>query len=92
MAKKDEIIEVTNETEIDVTCVTVSSLIHMIRRKQVILDSDLAMLYQVETGAINRAVKRNKKRFPEDFCFQLTEKEFLRCQSGISKDEDAGIP
>ena len=87
MAKKDEIIEVTNEAEIEVTSVMVSSLIHIIRGKQVILDSDLAMLYQVETGAMNRAVKRNKKRFPEDFCFQLTEEEFLRCQNGISKDE-----
>lgn len=64
----------------------VSNLIHIIRGKQVILDSDLAMLYQVETGAMNRAVKRNKKRFPEAFCFQLTEEEFLRCQNGISKE------
>ena len=48
MAKKEEIIEVTNESEIKVTSVTVSSLIHIIRGKQVILDSDLAMLYQVE--------------------------------------------
>ena len=87
MEKKEEIIEVTNDTEIEVTSITVSSLIHIIRGKQVILDSDLAMLYQVETGAMNRAVKRNKKRFPEDFCFQLTEEEFLRCQNGISKDE-----
>lgn len=87
MAKKEEIVEVTNETEIEVTSVTVSCMIHIIRGKQVILDSDLAMLYQVETGAMNRAVKRNKKRFPEDFCFQLTEEEFMRCQNGISKDE-----
>ena len=89
MEKKKEIIEVTNEAEVEVTSVTVSSLIHIIRGKQVILDSDLAMLYQVETGAMNRAVKRNKKRFPEDFCFQLTEEEFLRCKHGISKDEGA---
>lgn len=87
MEKKEEIIEVTNETEMEVTSVMISSLIHIIRGKQVILDSDLAMLYQVETGTMNRAVKRNKKRFPEDFCFQLTEEEFLRCQNGISKDE-----
>jgi len=62
-------------------------MIYVVRGQQVMLDSDLAMLYQVETGAMNRAVKRNKKRFPEDFCFQLTEEEFLRCQNGISKDE-----
>ena len=91
MAKKEEIIEAANETEIEVTSVMVSSLIHIIRGKQVILDSDLAMLYQVETGAMNRAVKRNKKRFPEDFCFQLTEEEFLRCQNGISKDSGTSL-
>ncbi len=51
------------------------------------LDADLANLYEVETGALNRAVKRNEERFPSDFCFQLTEKEVesLRCQNGISK-------
>ena len=43
----------------------IESLVYVIRGKQVILDSDLAMLYQVETGAMNRAVKRNQKRFPE---------------------------
>ena len=65
----------------------IESLVYVIRGKQVILDSDLAMLYHVETGAMNRAVKRNQKRFPEDFCFQLTEEEYLRCQNGISKDD-----
>ena len=63
----------------------IKNLIYVVRGQQVMLDSDLAMLYQVETGAMNRAVKRNKKRFPEDFCFRLTEEEFLRCQNGISK-------
>jgi hypothetical protein len=50
------------------------------------LDADLAALYQVETGALNRAVRRNADRFPEDFMFQLTseETEALRCQIGIS--------
>lgn len=61
-------------------------MIYVIRDKQVMLDSDLAVLYQVETGALNRAVKRNISRFPEDFRFQLTKKEYqnLRCQTGIS--------
>lgn len=68
----------------------VKSLIHVIRGKQIMLDSDLAMLYQVETGALNRSVKRNINRFPEDFCFQLTEEEFLRCQNGISKEKTEG--
>ena len=61
----------------------IKNLIYVVRGKQVMLDSDLAMLYQVETGAMNRAVKRNKKRFPVDFCFQLTEDEFLKCQNGL---------
>lgn len=68
----------------------VKSLIHVIRGKQIMLDSDLAMLYQVETGALNRSVKRNINRFPEDFCFQLTEEDFLRCQNGISKEKTEG--
>ena len=69
---------------------TIKNLIYVIRGQQVILDSDLAILYQVETGALNRAVKRNIKRFPEEFCFQLTNVEYenLRCQIGISSLED----
>lgn len=82
--KTAEIIPVTIDTK------DVKSLIHVIRGKQVMLDSDLAMLYQVETGALNRSVKRNINRFPEDFCFQLTEEEFLRCQNGISKEKTEG--
>ena len=48
------------------------------RNQQVMIDSDLAMLYQVETKALNRAVKRNINRFPKDFCFQLTKEEDKR--------------
>ena len=68
----------------------IENLIYVVRNKQVMVDSDLAMLYQVETKALNRAVKRNIKRFPEDFCFQLTteEAESLRCQSGTSKMQE----
>lgn len=65
----------------------ISKKIFFIRNHRVMLDVDLAKLYCVETGALNRAVRRNILRFPEDFMFQLTEKEdeFLRCQIGISK-------
>jgi len=51
-----------------------------------LLDADLAMLYGVETGALNRAVKRNAERFPADFMLQLTPQEWedLKCQIGIS--------
>jgi len=66
---------------------TVYERIHSIRGEKVILDADLASAYGVETGALNRAVKRNIRRFPTDFIFQLTPEEemTLRCQSGISK-------
>ena len=62
----------------------IKNLIYTIRGKQVMLDSDVAMLYHYTTKNINKAVKRNIERFPEDFCFQLTETEFqnLRFQFG----------
>jgi len=63
--------------------------IFTIRNDQVMLDSDLAFFYGVETKQLNRAVKRNVVRFPKDFMFQLNEDEleFLRCQFGTSKAE-----
>ena len=64
----------------------IKNLIYTIRDKQVMLDSDLASLYQVETKNLNKAVKRNIERFPASFCFQLTEEEVenLRFQFGTS--------
>jgi hypothetical protein len=61
--------------------------IYLIRGQKVMLDSDLAELYGVETKVLNQAVKRNSERFPEDFMFQLTEKEWkvLRSQIVTSK-------
>jgi hypothetical protein len=61
-------------------------LIFEIRGERVMLDSDLAAIYGVETKALNRAVKRNRDRFPKDFVFQLTEDEWknLRYQIGTS--------
>ena len=49
------------------------------------LDSELAVLYGVETKQLTRQVRRNIDRFPDDFMFQLTKEEFLRCQFGTSK-------
>ena len=54
----------------------VASKIRFIRGQKVILDKDLAELYTVPTGNLNKAVRRNLKRFPDDFMFQLTQKEF----------------
>ena len=64
----------------------VQALIKTIRGVQVMLDRDLAKLYGVETGALNRQVKRNEERFPEDFMFRLSAEEWdnLKCQFGIS--------
>ncbi|HOG43945.1 MAG TPA: ORF6N domain-containing protein, partial [bacterium] len=59
--------------------------IFTIRGMQVMLDSDLAELYGVETKHLNRAVKRNIERFPESFMFQLAETENLRFQNGTSR-------
>ena len=71
---ENELIEINNED--------IKNLIYTIRGKQVMLDSDVAMLYQCETKYVNRVVKRNIERFPEEFCFQLLEAEYesLRCQ------------
>lgn len=66
----------------------IENKIFQIRGERVMLDRDLAELYEVETGMLNRAVKRNIKRFPEDFMFQLTKEEYLkllRCQNGTLK-------
>ena len=54
----------------------IKNLIYTIREKQVMLDSDLAKIYQVETKVFNQAVKRNVDRFPDIFRFQLTQDEF----------------
>ena len=68
----------------DVTNEEIKNLIYTIRGRQVMLDSDVAMLYHYGTKNINKAMKRNIERFPEDFCFQLNEleSENLRFQFG----------
>ena len=63
----------------------IESVILRIRRKRVLLDRDLAELYGVTTGNLNKAVRRNIDRFPDDFMFQLTKEEYeaVRFQFGI---------
>ena len=61
----------------------VQNLIYEIRGQKVMLDFDLAKLYQVETRVLNQSVKRNLRRFPPDFMFQLTEEELLSNSSQI---------
>ena len=67
--------------------IKVENLIYEIRGKQVMLDSDVAMLFGYETKYLNRQVQRNINRFPENYCFQLNEEEYnsLRCQFGTLK-------
>jgi len=68
MAKKESSLVVPDEV--------VMNKIYVIRNQKVMLDKDLAELYQVTTGRLNEQVKRNLRRFPEDFMFQLTQSEF----------------
>ncbi|MCD7836478.1 MAG: ORF6N domain-containing protein [Lachnospiraceae bacterium] len=79
--KNTQIAEIIESVQPDI-----KNLIYVVRNQQVMIDSDLALLYQVETGNLNKAMKRNQKRFPEDFCFQLTKQEYenLKFQSGSS--------
>ncbi len=63
----------------------IENRIFQIRGRKVMLDSDLALLYGVETKYLTHQVRRNIKRFPEDFMFKLTQEEFLRCQNVTSK-------
>ena len=80
MAKKKAVVELVSPDIID-------QAIHLIRGQRVMLDSDLAKLYGVPTFRLNEQVSRNRKRFPVDFAFQLTTKEFgaLISQIAISK-------
>lgn len=80
-------------TDISIKMVNLSdfnpeSFIHIIRGQQIIIDSDLALLYDVETKYLNRTANRHESRFPEDFRFKLTTEEFenLRCQFGTSNE------
>ena len=89
MAKKEQeqttdMIAVIAETK------DIKSLIYVIRGQQVMLDSDLAMLYQVETKVFNQAVSRNIERFPENFRFQLTKEEFDALRSQIATSNGRG--
>jgi hypothetical protein len=66
--------------------------IYTVRDEAVMLDSDLGLLYGVETGQLNRAIKRSASRFPQDFAFHLTREEWesLRCQIGTLKTAGRG--
>ncbi len=79
----NEVLEINSEK--------IKDVIYTIRGKQVMLDSDLATRYEVTAGNLNKAMKRNEDRFPDDFCFELTEDEYrnLIFQNGISSSENS---
>ena len=85
--KKDSIKE-----DLSLSVQLIERKIYLIRNQKVMLDSDLAELYEVETSNLNKAVKRNTQRFPSDFMFQLSKEEFdsLSFQSGITKTGRGG--
>jgi len=68
----------------------VMNKIYLIRGQKVMLDNDLAELYEVETRRLNEQVQRNIDRFPEDFMFQLTEEEFANLKSQIATSSWGG--
>lgn len=69
----------------------IAAFVHAVRGERVLFDVDLAALYGVSTGALNQAVKRNRNRFPADFMFQLTDKEWaaMRSQSVTASSSPA---
>ena len=70
--------------------IIIQNMIYEIRGHKVMLDSDLAILYQVEVKRLNEAVKRNIRRFPSDFMFQLTQSEFADLKSQIATSSWGG--
>jgi hypothetical protein len=80
-------------TDIIIPSEKIVSKIYIIRNKKVMLDRDLAVLYGVKTMVLNQAVRRNTKRFPEDFMFQLNKEEMRNWMSQIviSKSERMGL-
>ena len=83
---------VQDKAELVIENTDIKTMIHIVREQQVMLDSDLALLYQVETKRLNERVKRNIARFPESFCFQLTKEEYdnLRSQFATSSEDAYG--
>lgn len=85
-----EIFMAEDKNHVIVDSKDIKNMIYTFRDQQVMVDSNLAKLYQVTTGNLNKAVKRNLSRFPEHFCFQLTEHEYknLRFQNGSSSSNN----
>ena len=93
--KKDMVMsEIKSEKAVDLAVIKSESeirrMIYIVRNQQVMLDSDLASLYHVETKRLNERVKRNQNRFPDSFCFQLTRDEFENLRSQFATSSEYG--
>lgn len=77
------IIMAVSKTSFSITDEIITQKIYLVRGQKVMIDSDLSELYKVETKVLNQAVKRNQKRFPEDFMFQLSNEEFENLRSQL---------
>ena len=93
--KKDIVMsEIKSEKAVDLAVIKSESeirrMIYIVRNQQVMLDSDLASLYHVETKRLNERVKRNQNRFPDSFCFQLTRDEFENLRSQFATSSEFG--
>lgn len=74
----------------NLTSIKIEKMIYLIRGQKVMIDEELALLYEVETKKFNQAVKRNLKRFPEDFMFQLTANGYDSLRSQIVTSKGGG--
>lgn len=87
---KKELEQTTDIIPVVAEAKDIKNLIYVVRGQQVMLDSNLAMLYQVETKVFNQAVSRNVERFPKNFRFQLTKKEVNALRSQIATSNGRG--
>ena len=87
IAKRDN--QPVNAINFDRTNIDIESLIRIVRGQKVMVDFDLAMLYGVQNKRLNEQVKRNIKRFPDDFMFQLTKEEWNILKSQIATAEQS---
>jgi hypothetical protein len=80
----DETVGKKSSQNLIATSEQIQKMVHVVRGQRVMLDFDLARLYGVTTAALNQQVSRNRDRFPEDFAYQLTQKEFTSLISQIA--------
>jgi len=90
MATEKQNLSSSSADKLSVHAELIDRRIYIVRGKKVMLDSDLAELYQVETRVLNQAVRRNSDRFPDDFMFQLTAQEARSLTSQIVTSKPAG--